>query len=155
MKTYTREATVADALELIKKLRWEDRCEVEGLGNRVTDIPFSLLASTDNIAFLAEDETLGGIAGVIPDPNNPGAGIIWMLCTTDITKHPVALVRGAKKWLAEIGPKYTMLWNLADDRNKFHHKLLKMLGFRTLRKLNVGPYFLPYLEIVKTCASQS
>lgn len=150
--TYTREATVSDALEVIQNIRWEDRREIEGLGNRVTDLPLSVLISADKVAFLTDDHTLGGVAGIIPDPNNPGAGIVWMICTTDVTKNPVALVRGAKKWLAEHGPKYTMLWNLADDRNKFHHKLLKMLGFKAMRRLNVGPYFLPYLEIIKLCA---
>ena len=153
--TYTREATVADALEVINNIRWEDRCEIEGLGHRVTDVPFSVLASADTAAFFSDRGVIGGVAGIIPDPNNPGAGVVWMICTPELTRHPVAFVRGAKKWLAENGPKYTMLWNLADDRNKFHHKLLKMLGFRAMRKLNVGPYFLPYLEIVKLCASPS
>lgn len=153
--TYTREATIADAIAVINDIRWEDRREIEGLGHRVTDLPFSLLTSDHSVAFFADDGTIGGIAGIIPDPHQEGAGMVWMICTNELTKHPIAFVKGAKKWLAEYGPKYTMLWNLADDRNKFHHKLLKMLGFKAMRKLNVGPYFLPYLEIVKLCASPS
>ena len=153
--TYTRKATLKDALEVVQNIRWEDRREIEGLGHHVTGVPFSVSLSSDAVAFFSDRDVICGVAGVIPDPEKEGTGVVWMICTPELTRHPIAFVRGAKKWLAEVGQKYTMLWNLADARNTFHHKLLKMLGFRAMRKLNVGPYFLPYLEIVKLCASPS
>ena len=61
-------------------------------------------------------------------------------------------MRQAKKWLDE-QRNYRLLWNLADARNQFHQKLLRLLGFKAITARPVGPYGLPYLEIVKLCAS--
>ena len=42
-----------------------------------------------------------------------------------------------------------------DSRNKLHHKLVKMLGFKSLDTFVPPPYqTIPYIEIVKLCASQ-
>ena len=151
MKQY-RPATVGDAVRVANDLRPEDLQELEGLGHDRLAIPFSVLASDAPVAFYAKDGTLAGVAGIVPDPD-PGVGIIWMLCTPAVQKEPINFVKQAKHWLAEEASNYRLLWNLADARNHLHHKLLKMLGFKAIRSVPSGPHGLPYLEIIKLCAS--
>ena len=146
MKPYYRPATFKDGLVVAKNLRDEDRREVEGLGRQLIEIPFGILTSDTAVAFFNKDNEIAGVAGISPD-SRPGVGIVWMLCTPALTKNPVTFVKQAKAWLRE-QHHYTLLWNLADARNHFHHKLLKMLGFRALRSVPTGPDLLPYLEIV-------
>ena len=151
MKPYYREATVKDALLVANNLRDEDRSEIEGLGQTPISIVFWTLLSEPCYAFFNHEGEIGGIAGITKDPR-PNTGIIWMLCTPAITKNPVTFVRQAKQWLSEYQDNY-ILWNLADARNTFHHKLLKLLGFKAIRSVPSGPYQLPYLEIVKLCVN--
>ena len=74
-----------------------------------------------------------------------------MMNTPDYPKAHT-FVRQAKLWLRE-QHEYSMLWNYCDARNTFHHKLLRLLGFKALKTVNIGPKFLPYLEIVKLCVA--
>lgn len=152
MSKYHRPATIKDGLMVASKLRPEDRREVEGLGQSILHIPFGILISEHAVVF-GDMETgeLAGIAGIVRLDNHTGQ--IWMLCTPTIHKGPQRFVRKARRWLAEVEKEYKLLWNLADARNHMHHKLLKLLGFKALRTVPVGPENLPYLEIVKLCAS--
>ena len=150
MKQY-RPATVGDAVQVANNLRPEDLQELEGLGHTPLGVPFSVLASDVAVAFFSKEGVIAGVAGIVPDARE-GVGIIWMLCTPEVQKEPFTFVRQAKKWLADEQRNYRLLWNLADARNHFHHKLLKMLGFKALSSIPMQPYGLPYLEIVKLCA---
>ena len=150
MKQY-RPATVGDAVQVANNLRPEDLQELEGLGHTPLGVPFSVLASDVAVAFFSKEGVIAGVAGIVPDAQE-GVGIIWMLCTPEVQKEPFTFVRQAKKWLADEQRNYRLLWNLADARNQFHHKLLKMLGFKALSSIPMQPYGLPYLEIVKLCA---
>ena len=153
MKQY-RPATVGDAVRVANDLRFEDLRELEGLGYDRLALVFSVLASEAPVAFHAKDGTIAGVAGVVPDAD-PGVGIVWMLCTPAVQKEPINFVKQAKQWLADEERNYRLLWNLADARNHLHQKLLKMLGFKALRSIPTGPENLPYLEIIKLCASPS
>lgn len=154
MKPFYRKATFADALSVALNLRDEDRNEIEGLGCSPLSIPAYVSSSEESVALFDEDGTIAGVGGISPDPSNSDHGIVWLLCTPVVANKPHTFVREARRWLSEQEPKYKLLWNLADARNHYHHKLLKMLGFKALRVVNTKPYFLPYLEIVKLCASQ-
>lgn len=150
--TYIRPATVSDALYVANRLRFEDRREIEGLGHSPLTLVWVVETSTRSVAFYNTKGEISGLAGIYPD-DNPRVGQIWMVCTPAIEKSPVTFVRQARKWLAEVGKDYDLLWNLMDFRNEMHHKLVKMLGFKLLRYVPVAPYNLPYIEIVKLCAS--
>ena len=152
MNAYYREATFADALQVGLNLREEDRREIEGLGHSPLILPACVQTSRESVAFFDEDGAIAGVAGISPDPSNSACGIVWLLCTPVIHNKPQTFVRGARRWLSEHEQKYKLLWNLADARNLYHHKLLRLLGFKALRVVNTRPYFLPYLEIVKLCA---
>ena len=152
MKAFYREATFADALQVALTLRPEDKQEIEGLGHSPLILPACVQTSRESVAFFDEDGSIAGVGGISPDPSNSSYGIVWLLCTPVIAKKPHTFVREARRWLSVHERNYKLLWNLADARNHYHHKLLKMLGFKALRVVNTKPYFLPYLEIVKLCA---
>jgi hypothetical protein len=149
MSNYCRTATYADCFELARNLRAEDLREVEGLGHPRFAIPLSLGFSETAVSFFAKDGSLAGVAGIVRQSDDVGA--IWMLCTPVVQKYPVTFVREAVAWVNSI-KGYKLLWNIVDQRNTIHLKLLKKLGFRAIKQLNLGPQFLPYLEIVKLCA---
>ena len=149
--TYIRPATVSDALKVANNLRFEDRREIEGLGHSPLTLVWCAETSTHAVSFVNTEGELSGLAGIYTE-DNPRVGQIWMVCTPAIEKSPVTFVRQAKQWLAEVGKDYDLLWNMMDFRNKMHHKLVKMLGFKALRYVPVAPYNLPYIEIVKLCA---
>lgn len=154
MKAGYRPATIRDGIELAQKLRPEDLDEIRGMGYGPESIPLFVLTSDVAVTIFDSDGELAGIGGITPDPYNEGAGMVWLLCTPVITRKPQTVVRSALRWLKEHESKYTMLWNLADARNTYHHKLLRLLGFRGIRTVNIGPFFLPYIEIVRLCAYQ-
>lgn len=149
--TQYRPATLRDGILVANKLRKEDRAEVEGLGRSLVDVPLGLLISEHPTYFFDKEGNPAGIAGIVRQSNTEG--LIWMLCTDAIHNQPITFIRQAKSWLKSVEKDYTLLWNFADTRNHTHHKLLKHLGFKALRTVNIGPDCLPYYEIVKlSCA---
>jgi hypothetical protein len=148
MSKFIRTATYADCCELASNLRAEDLREVEGLGHSRFAIPLSLGFSESAVSFFGKNGSLAGVAGIVRQSDDIGA--IWMLCTPVVQKYPVTFVREAVAWVDSI-KGYKLLWNIVDQRNTIHLKLLKKLGFKAIKQLNLGPQFLPYLEIVKLC----
>lgn len=147
---HIRKATVADAIEVGNNLRPEDLDEILRLGHDRLGVAISVAFSDVAVSFFNTDGEIAGVAGIGPDAEE-GVGIIWMLCTPAVEKNPHTFVRQARKWLKTEEKNYRLLWNLADARNTYHHKLIKMLGFKALRSIPAGPYQLPFLEIVKLC----
>ena len=152
MKPYYRKATVEDAILVANNLREEDRMEMEGLGHHPLALPFLVQLSSNTISFFDDDESIAGVGGIVPD-ERLHVGQVWMLCTPIVTRKPHTFVRHAKRWLNE-QHDYRLLWNIADARNKFHHKLLKILGFKGIKLVHPPPHSLPYYEIVKLCVPQ-
>ena len=147
---HIRTATKQDAVKVANNLRREDLQELEGLGHNRLAVLFSVLLSDVAVSFFNTDGEIAGVAGIVKESDE--VGIIWMLCTPAVELNPHTFVRHAKRWLKEEQRNYRLLWNLADARNLYHHKLLRMLGFKALRAVPSGPQGLPYLEIVKLCA---
>ena len=147
---HIRSATVQDAVQVAINLRPEDLQEIEGLGHDPMVVILSVLLSDVAVSFFNTDGEIAGVAGIVKESDE--VGVIWMLCTPAVELNPHTFVRHAKRWLKEEQRNYRLLTNLADARNLYHHKLLRMLGFKALRSVPAGPYNLPYLEIVKLCA---
>jgi hypothetical protein len=146
MSKYFHPRTNKVALHLASNLRPEDRREIqEGHGHNPSQVLFAAASTDYSWAFKMPNGEWGGAFGVGPDNG------IWMLCTPVLSRKPTKFIRGAKRWLSEQHPRFDLLYNVVDQRNTFHHKLLKMLGFKTLRQVNLGPNFLPYLEIIRLC----
>jgi len=150
MKPYYRNATVADAINVAKNIRKEDKLEMEGLGQSPNSLFFHVLLSEITVSFFNKHNKICGVAGIQRDPKYPNVGKIWMICTPELEHNPVTFVKQAKKWISE-QTDFTMLHNIADARNIYHHKLLKLLGFVSLNKVYIGSNQLEYIEIVKLC----
>jgi len=129
-------------------LRWQDKRELEGLGHPpFFALPMSVAVTENPICFYTPKNELAGFAGVVDEGD--GIGRVWMLTTEAVETMPLLFFKEAKKWLDR--QDYQMLHNTMDPRNKMHRKLLKMLGFKRLCYVPVGPKRLTYVEFAKLC----
>ena len=131
-------------------LRWQDKRELEGLGHPpFFALPMSVAVTENPICFYTPKNELAGFAGVVDEGD--GIGRVWMLTTEAVETMPLLFFKEAKKWLDR--QDYQMLHNTMDPRNKMHRKLLKMLGFKRLCYVPVGPERRTYVEFAKLCVN--
>lgn len=125
-------------MEVASNLRPDDRREVEE-GHGVD--PFVMITSKAQegscVYFNVPNGKTAGMAGVDP------GGLIWMLTTPAIEEYPITFAREAKRYVER---QKGLLWNIVDERNTVHLKLLKFLGFKFLRKISHGPKQLSFIE---------
>jgi hypothetical protein len=76
-----------------------------------------------------------GMAGVTPQ------GLVWLLGTPRIEKHPIYFLRHCRAVLERIYEESgcELLYNYTYCKNNLHHKWLKWMGFSFLRKVTLGP----------------
>ena len=141
MANYIHPITLEAAIEVASNLRPEDRREVEE-GHGVD--PFVMITSKAQegscVYFNVPNGKTAGMAGVDP------GGLIWMLTTKAIEEYPITFAREAKRYVER---QKGLLWNIVDERNTVHLKLLKFLGFKFLRKISHGPNQLSFIEFCK------
>ena len=125
-------------MEVASNLRPDDRREVEE-GHGVD--PFVMITSKAQegscVYFNVPNGKTAGMAGVDP------GGLIWMLTTPAIEEYPITFAREAKRYVER---QKGLLWNIVDERNTVHLKLLKFLGIKFLRKISHGPNQLSFIE---------
>ena len=128
-------------MEVASNLRPDDRREVEE-GHGVD--PFTMITSKAQegscVYFNVPNGKTAGMAGVDP------GGLIWMLTTKAIEEYPITFAREAKRYVER---QEGLLWNIVDERNTVHLKLLKFLGFKFLREIFHGPNQLTFIEFCK------
>ena len=143
-KVEIRPITLEAAIEVASNLLPADRREVEeGHGYDVTTYLAAEASEGNSVYFTMPNGKTAGMAGVGED------GCIWMLCTPVIYDYPIAFVKGAKGFVES--RTEPLLWNVVDERNKIHLRLLKFLGFRFLRKISFGPNQLSFIEFCRVC----
>ena len=144
MSKYIHPLTLEAAIEVASNLRPEDRRELEE-GHGCDPIEYAKFISQESsdVYFTVPNGKTAGMAGV-----NPG-GLIWMLTTPAIEEYPHTFARESKRFVdARTEP---LLWNIVDERNTVHLKLLKFLGFKFLRKKLHGPHHLSFIEFCRVC----
>ena len=148
MSKFIHPLTLEAAIEVASKLRQDDYREVkEGHGHDpMVVIPLAYL-SQNSVYFTVPDGRLAGVAGVHEN------GQIWMLCTPAIHDYPITFAREAKRFIESRDEE--LLWNIVDERNKAHLKLLRFLGFKFLRRLIHGPNNLSFIEFCRVRSSIS
>ena len=142
MSKYIHEATVEAAIRVASNLLPDDRREVEeGHGlDPIKDLTFAALEGSC-VWFEVPNGKTAGMAGVGPE------GQVWMLCTPAIHEYPITFAREAKRFIES--REEPLLWNIVDDRNVVHKKLLRFLGFKFLRKISHGPKQLSFIEFCR------
>ena len=148
MSNFIHPITLEAAKEVASNLRPDDYREVkEGHGHDpVVHIPLCSLID-ESVYFTVPDGRLAGLAGVHEN------GQIWMLCTPAIHDYPITFAREAKRFIES--REEELLWNIVDERNKAHLKLLRFLGFKFLRRLIHGPNNLSFIEFCRVRSSRS
>ena len=148
MSKFIHPITLEAAKEVASNLRPDDYREVkEGHGHDpVVHIPLCSFID-ESVYFTVPDGRLAGLAGVHEN------GQIWMLCTPAIHDYPITFAREARRFIES--REEELLWNIVDERNKAHLKLLRFLGFKFLRRLIHGPNNLSFIEFCRVRSSNS
>ena len=148
MSKFIHPITLEAAKEVASNLRPDDYREVkEGHGHDpVVHIPLCSFID-ESVYFTVPDGRLAGLAGVHEN------GQIWMLCTPAIHDYPITFAREARRFIES--REEELLWNIVDERNKAHLKLLRFLGFKFLRRLIHGPNNLSFIEFCRVRSSRS
>ena len=142
MANYIHPATIEAAIKVASNLRPEDRREVvEGHGLDPMEELTLAVHRGSCVWFEVPNGKTAGMAGV------GQKGEIWMLCTPAIHQYPITFAREAKRFVES--RQEELLWNIVDERNKVHLKLLKFLGFKFLQKISYGPNKLTFIEFCR------
>ena len=130
------------AVEVAFNLRPDDRREVEE-GHGQDPLVELVKAAQEGtcVYFNVPNGKTAGMAGV------EKGGVVWMLCTPAIHDYPITFAREAKRYIDS--RQEELLWNIVDERNKVHLKLLKFLGFKFLRKISHGPNQFSFIEFAR------
>ena len=134
--------TIKAAVDVASNLRSDDRREVEE-GHGLDPLVSLVLEAKEgsSVYFTVPNGKTAGMAGV------GEGGLIWMLTTPAIHDYPLTFARESKRFVdSRTEP---LLWNIVDERNRVHLKLLKFLGFKFLRKKLHGPNNLSFIEFCR------
>ena len=146
MSKHIHPATKEAAIYVASNLLPDDYREVvEGHGHDPLNALVVGVQNSDSVYFTNPDNEICGMAGVYE------GGAIWMLCTKFIYKYPHTFSREAKRYVNSRTEK--LLWNIVDERNKVHIKLLRFLGFKFLRRFPYGPNNLSFIEFCRVCTN--
>ena len=141
-KVEIRPITLEAAEEVASNLLPADRREAEEGHGVDADSYITAEAEEGNaVYFTMPNGKTAGMAGVEEN------GLIWMLCTPVIYDYPIAFVKGARGFVES--RTEPLLWNVVDERNVVHLRLLKFLGFKFLQKISYGPNQLPFIEFCR------
>ena len=139
MSDFIHPITLEAAVDVAFNLRPDDRREVEE-GHGVDPLVELVKAAQkgSSVYFTVPNGKTAGMAGV------DEGGLIWMLTTPAIEEYPHTFAREAKRFVER--RKEPLLWNIVDERNTVHLKLLKFLGFRILGEISYGPNNLTFIK---------
>lgn len=146
-----RAATEADVLYLAPRLRPADLREIHASGYK--DPVVSLmegLRSPDGCYVATTEDDLPLIIGGTSPSHDPLLGYIWMMASTDITKHWVTVLRSTETWTNFVRKHYRVLTNAVHEKNTLHIKWLRWSGFVFLRRIEVnGEGFYEFAKLIQ------
>jgi hypothetical protein len=119
-----------EVLFIAENLRAPDRQEMAAVvpDMKPTEAVFRSWAVSE-VAYVAQVDGIPAIIfGATPD------GCVWMVCTDDIKKAPLEILRLSKRVIQGFLKLYPVIWNQADCRNSLHLRWVTRLGF------NLGPF---------------
>lgn len=123
-------------------MRANDAKECEALGfTPLQALSDSVKYSLRSYTLLDHQEApvamLGVGRGIIPE-----WGMIWLLGTKGIEENPMTFLRHSPPVLQRLFKETgkDVLYNYTHVNNELHHKWLKWLGFKFIRRTEYGPY---------------
>lgn len=132
---YRANKTNKDVEYILDNLRPEDQLEVQALwGDNWREEVLKRIMSTKFYVMLgkSKDENkpvcMGGIEQAEKDAE--GIGCAWLLCTEDISKHSVCILRELKKEIDKADEKFWFTYNVIYKENWLAKKWLSWLGYK-------------------------
>jgi hypothetical protein len=146
---HVRPADLLDADALAPRLRSADRREIEAA---VGASPHAVLRhgvqASDPCHAVVADGAVLALFGVVPVPESPHAGTVWLLASTDFAGQASFIVRSSRAWIARLHEQYRVLANYVDARNEVHIRWLRWCGFVFVRRVErFGAMGLPFYEV--------
>ena len=141
-----RDTEPGDVEELIENLRACDRLEVEssvGCALWADVIRAGARSSLYSKTALA-DGKLANMFGVSSVNFVQGIGSPWMLATPEFDRHPRAVIRHCRNYIAPMLALFPHLINHVDARNVRNVAWLRWLGFEISEPEPHGPYGVPF-----------
>ena len=130
-----RTSVLPDISRTVEDLRTADYEEIKALGADPFDALFH--GHVHGECYTAEGK-YGIICmfGVVPEGD---AGRIWLIGTNCVFSNYFGFCRLSKEWLLRLRPRYRMLFNIADERNRVTIRWLQWLGFEFGNSFTIGP----------------
>lgn len=123
-------------------LRLADIEEHNAMSDISIDVALSYSIAHSEKGFAVElDGRLTAIFGV-------NSGVIWLVGTDEITRHPITFYRLSKKIFERLSDGYERLFNFVDERNTLSVRWLKWLGFtiEPAQRINNGIFHFVHWE---------
>ena len=126
------EKNIKDILYILEHLREEDKHEamIQSGENYVWDCLKNIMENKGDVIIGCKksDNTpvcVGGCAEQTKD-----VGIVWLLCTPEISNYQTCILRNLKKEFSKYEKKYLLIFNMLYKENKLAKKWLKKFGFK-------------------------
>lgn len=151
-----RAALFDDAAKLAPMLREADLQEIKAnLGeNPLAVLERGIYESHPAYAVANKNDEPIALFGVVPDTGDADVGLVWLLGSDELVKHPFFVLRNSRKWIEILQKQYRVLWNHIDARNELHIRWLQWSGFTLLRRVEeFGVERRPFYEFEKVRTS--
>lgn len=126
-------------LFLKDRLRAADRRELQALGRNPGDSLADGFDKSKPHAFTLDRRGHPvAIFGCVPVPAPVRFGSVWMLATDELREVRFSFLRHSRRWLQRITQDCRVSGNLVDSRNTLHVRWILWLGYRFLRRVQVG-----------------
>jgi hypothetical protein len=126
-----REATFADAIDMLPRLRLHDQKTIERLGLD----PVSLLKRTFDNKAPIHVALVGGVPACmwgIEKKTLLSPWLIWMLTTELVDKSPIKFLRESRRVVQEWSAEFGTLEGLVDSNFDTSARWLRWIGFRPI-----------------------
>lgn len=132
---YRANKTDKDVDYILKNLRTEDEMELKALfGDNWLEESKNRIMKTKFYVMLGKgknDKTPICMGGIEQDEKDAeGIGCAWFLCTNEIKKHGLQILKELKKEVEKADEKFWLTYNVIYEKNHLAKKWLKWLGFK-------------------------